>query len=673
MLKHVGATLEDIHSLYTSDAVQTIEQITEESRAVFNEITQMVISATSKPDKAESDSEPVGANDRKRRVSTVQRAKWYFDQPAAERLLAQLDYLKTTLSVLLQTLNLAATLQSVRGSNPSNSQQEQLIEQETTHVENLLVAQHLAVMVLDEYREKDVSEERQYSSTSESEGTNENKHPKLLKASISSPTSSVVRLSENKMEFFQRKASDESNQLTRTQSAARLFIDDLVNRWTCLSERKRLPGSLPVPLNISKDSLKDHSSNDIHVERGESPTSSRSSSNTNTPTSSKFIENSSEDGVHLKPSNGQLKDGVSRVQTASPAPRDSLHPNEDPHSRMGRNSSQQLNGDLSRGLTPPPPSRVQYAPAPRDSLHPNEDPHSRMGRNSSQQLNGDLSRGLTPPPPSRVQYAPAPQANQKSQLLRIASNPEADGEVRLQTFQDHHRLRGQGRQTNAPSGTQTVQLSPASLTPPGNHMSTLAYYTPRPAIQPVPGSTIPYPPKYKAPYVESVLSNSSSEGEEEEEDSDDESLGSPLPERSPRVYSKGPQSKPVSTTMGSSRTGERLGIPWRIRISSSKYFDFSDEKLVGPRTPYLPTESVSWMYSHDNACTEVSKSWVCEPAIREKQYPFTEIRDDPESAMGLGPPQHGVWKVLNPLKFVSLMIPRLKDIAGPLTSASRTR
>ncbi|KAI9652097.1 MAG: hypothetical protein M1831_007230 [Alyxoria varia] len=632
MLKHVSATLEDIHSLYTSDAVQTIQQITEESSSVFNEITQMVISATSKPDKAESDSEPVGANDRKRRVSTLQRAKWYFDQPAAERLLAQLDYLKTTLSVLLQTLNLAATLQNVRGSNSSNSHQEQLIEQETTHVENLLVAQHLAVMVLDEYRKKDVSEERQYSSISESEGTDENKHPKMLKAKTSSPTSSVVRLGESNMEFFSRKTLDESNQLTRTQSASRLFIDDLLNRWTRLSQQQQAPSSLQISTNF-KDSLNDSDTKDIYLESQGSPASSRSSSNTNTPTSSKFIDNSSEDSVNLRPSHSQPKDGVSRVQTASPAPRDLLHPNEDPHSRMVRNSSQEPNGHLSRVLTPPPPQR-----------------------------------------------ASTPQANQKSQLSRIASNPEADGELQLQTFHDHHGLRGQGRQTNLTPGTQTVQRSPASLAPSGSHMSSLAYYTPRPAVQPVPGSTIPYPSKYQHPYVESVVSNSSSEGEEEEEeeeedDSDDDSLGSPLPQRSPRVYSKGPQSHAASATAGSRRTGNGLGIPWRIRISSNKYFDFRDDKLVGPRTPWLPTEPMSWMYSHDNACTEISKSWVCEPAIREKQYPFNEIRDDAEIAMGLGPPEDGVWKVLNPLKFneIEALVERSIDIVRARTAGNNNQ
>lgn len=99
--------------------------------------------------------------------------------------------------------------------------------------------------------------------------------------------------------------------------------------------------------------------------------------------------------------------------------------------------------------------------------------------------------------------------------------------------------------------------------------------------------------------------------------------------------------------------GDGLGIPWRIRISASKYFDFRDEKLVGPRTPYLPSEPRHWIYSHDNATTEISKKWVAEAAVIEKRYAFANLREEQSSDAVCGP--EGAWRVMQPLKFVSLL------------------
>lgn len=76
-LKHVGVVLQDQHSLHSPEAIETIEQIVRECESVFQEITKIVYSAKNK---GKTLCEPVGANDRRRRLSVVARAKWYFEQ-----------------------------------------------------------------------------------------------------------------------------------------------------------------------------------------------------------------------------------------------------------------------------------------------------------------------------------------------------------------------------------------------------------------------------------------------------------------------------------------------------------------------------------------------------------------------------------------------------------------
>ena len=140
MLKQVGAVLHSSESLHTPEAIETVEQIVRECEITFKEITTIVVSATN-TDK--TDDRPIGANNRRRRLSVLTRAKWYFEQPKVDWLLAQLECLKTTLSLFIQTLGLAALTASLKQAESNKTHLVERIESERMHVETLIMARQI--------------------------------------------------------------------------------------------------------------------------------------------------------------------------------------------------------------------------------------------------------------------------------------------------------------------------------------------------------------------------------------------------------------------------------------------------------------------------------------------------------------------------------------------------
>lgn len=576
-----------------------MQQIVEESELLFKEITSTVISATNK-----NEEEPVVANGRRsRRLSVLHRVKWYFEQPKVDYVLAQLEYLKTTLSVLMQTLSLAAFLASQPYDNEPTEQEKdeesKRVEAERTHIETLVIAQHLSVVVLDQIQDRKIHEHPQ--SSDESESTVESRGLKLL-TSGASPSTSVVRLGDGHLGFLERRGSGEGDGAVPHVSKSQIFIDELLCRWTRSPEE---------PFNANDYSEKLDSERHGFPFGHESP---------------------------LTPNGENREDDED--ETADSLPNLQLHPVESPETIK--------------------PETLGAVPSPR-LLDPNATPRPRGSARSSPSPMSDAP-GMYPSPSSQI---PAnPQANSKVALARTFSNPEGDGaQLQLNTFHDQHGLERQERPpSTVPSLASGPTRSPASPAPlPMPHsLSTLAYYT----RSPVPSSTggviaspqpgypakhFPptYPANYRPPYVTSHCSSSSG--------SDSESVSPPsTPRDHRRRFSQARRDSHTSRRARDSGVGSGLGIPWRIRISGAKYFDFRDEKLVGPRTPLTPTEPVSWMYSHDNACTEISKRWVCEDAIREKRLPFVENHEEQDFAMGMGLGEDdGSWKIHQPLKFVS--------------------
>jgi hypothetical protein len=94
MLKQVGQTLQAPDSIHSHEAEQAARQITSECEQVFEEIEYML------------DKVRTRRNDGSFMPTTIQKFKWCFKKHKVTYLLAQLESLKLSLSVMLQILQL---------------------------------------------------------------------------------------------------------------------------------------------------------------------------------------------------------------------------------------------------------------------------------------------------------------------------------------------------------------------------------------------------------------------------------------------------------------------------------------------------------------------------------------------------------------------------------------
>ena len=95
MLKQVGQVLRDPDSIHTHEAVLAAKQITDKCQQVFNEIEYMLDQARTR------------RQDGSYAPTTFQKFKWTFKKHKVTYLLAQLESLKLSLSVILHILQLA--------------------------------------------------------------------------------------------------------------------------------------------------------------------------------------------------------------------------------------------------------------------------------------------------------------------------------------------------------------------------------------------------------------------------------------------------------------------------------------------------------------------------------------------------------------------------------------
>ena len=95
MLKQVGLTLEDSKSIASQTALDTTNEIAKQSKTVFDEIKSMVEMVQKKDERGHI-----------RSITVAQRVKWCFKKQRVQYLLGQLESLKLSLSIMLQTLQL---------------------------------------------------------------------------------------------------------------------------------------------------------------------------------------------------------------------------------------------------------------------------------------------------------------------------------------------------------------------------------------------------------------------------------------------------------------------------------------------------------------------------------------------------------------------------------------
>ena len=95
MLKQVALTLESSKSIATKTALDTANEIANQSRTVFEEIKGMAEMVQTKDESGHI-----------RAIAVAQRVKWCFKKQRVQYLLGQLESLKLSLSVMLQTVQL---------------------------------------------------------------------------------------------------------------------------------------------------------------------------------------------------------------------------------------------------------------------------------------------------------------------------------------------------------------------------------------------------------------------------------------------------------------------------------------------------------------------------------------------------------------------------------------
>lgn len=250
LLKHVAAVMQDSGSLASTEATETVKHIVRECEALFQQIRHLTELPGMNPSSQKGDSPGF-----KRSVSFRRNIKIYFEQPKIDALLSQLEYLKTTLSVLIQTLHLAAMTARINGTKQSQAQQDEQVQQERLHIETLVMARQLSVIVLQEHVEahkrRSSAEDEEYVmptgyiSPSGSEATVELERPRLLTDSADSSLM-LVRREGGHLEFLDTAtARNQGTQTPSTTSARDSVVDKLLRHWTVAPLSRELP--IPDP------------------------------------------------------------------------------------------------------------------------------------------------------------------------------------------------------------------------------------------------------------------------------------------------------------------------------------------------------------------------------------------------------------------------------------------
>ncbi|KAL8652177.1 MAG: hypothetical protein Q9210_002833 [Variospora velana] len=111
ILKQLALTLESCKSIATQTAMETAKQMADQSQLIFDDIKDMTELDQRKDEHGHLRS--IAVNN--------QRVKWCFKQQRLQYLLAQLDTLKLSLSIMLQVLQFGKLLVTIRYAGATSS------------------------------------------------------------------------------------------------------------------------------------------------------------------------------------------------------------------------------------------------------------------------------------------------------------------------------------------------------------------------------------------------------------------------------------------------------------------------------------------------------------------------------------------------------------------------
>ncbi|KAA6407366.1 MAG: hypothetical protein FRX48_08914 [Lasallia pustulata] len=136
MLKQVSLAIKEADSVHSQTAVETAREIASQCTVVFDEIQAMVDRCQTRD-----------ASGYVKVPNFLQRFKWCFRKGRVEYLMASLDSLKLSLSVMIQVLHLGKTMALRPGSGPS-TMREQEIYRGRLEVQNMVITRYYSVAQL---------------------------------------------------------------------------------------------------------------------------------------------------------------------------------------------------------------------------------------------------------------------------------------------------------------------------------------------------------------------------------------------------------------------------------------------------------------------------------------------------------------------------------------------
>jgi len=456
LLKHVAIVLEGNGKLLSREGEGFVGNLVGQCEVLFEEIEGMLGGG------GDEEEEDKAAGKSKKRVSMLRRIKWRFEQPRVDWLMAQLEYLKTTLSLLIQTVNLAAVTAQLRKTEVSElgeagkRKEINSMGQERVHVEALVVARQLSMIALRQFDEdEDEEDEEAEGQSDDSERTN---RPKLLKqgSTYNSTLVSKKNMAKDVLDDFSN-GNDTLFPMTRHSHAV---VDTLLSRWTVLPPPyTELGGGSPVEKIEEALSKQTKPLANVGLRLTESALStSRSDNNTSTPPSPQNTKESRSKRSSLGVNN---KSTLTRTtSTPEPSSVPSLHINSyatrvlDPNLTWHQPQpylpvemplpDYTLPRSISRASQNQPRSLTLPAPTPRPGYPSVSSPESTVSRHSQNRLHHSRT-APTPLSPNSNYQAPFISDWESTVSSSRSSSPSSSRSSSPSTpGTNRHRRRSQG-------------------------------------------------------------------------------------------------------------------------------------------------------------------------------------------------------------------------------------
>ncbi|KAL8708408.1 MAG: hypothetical protein Q9220_006698 [cf. Caloplaca sp. 1 TL-2023] len=136
-LKQLALTLESAKTIATQTALETANQIANQSQLVFDDIKQMT----------ELD-QKTDERGHLQAIAVAQRLKWCFKKQRVDYLLGQLEALKLSLSIMQQVLQMGQSIMSIREDPSKPPPSQQMTLQERAEIQNMVVVRHWSLVDL---------------------------------------------------------------------------------------------------------------------------------------------------------------------------------------------------------------------------------------------------------------------------------------------------------------------------------------------------------------------------------------------------------------------------------------------------------------------------------------------------------------------------------------------